>query len=150
MNKSWTTPIFDFANIWPHFSWTSTILKVSCMGTTYKKKPRAIDQQHPMDERTSMGICQVVNVSWTIYEQIMNTLWTRTSWTSGHIAPSISPCDCRPHLSVLLFSDICVLFPLPRAVFLSFVVSLFSFLVSHDPVGSWIIHEQFMNNLSTK
>ena len=60
---SWTTPIFDFSNIWSQLSWTSTIPKVECMGTTYIEQPRAFDQQHPMDEWTPKGICKFVYAS---------------------------------------------------------------------------------------
>ena len=78
----------------------------------------------------------------------MNKLWTRASW----IAPSISICDCRPYLSVLLLSDISVFF-----LCLKLFSSHSSFrcfpLRSAKPRlcwimnNAWAVHEQFMNKV---
>ena len=90
----------------------------------------------------------LTNNLWTVYEQFMNKLWTRASG----IAPSISICDCRPNLSVLLLSDISVFF-----LCLKLVSSHSSFrcfpLRSAKPRlcwimnNAWAVYEQFMNKV---
>ena len=147
MDNSWTTPTFDFANFWPHLSWTSTIPKVWCRGTLRKRNPRAIDQQHPMDEEISNEREWLMSNLWTIPEQIMSKLWTRISWTGDHIVPSIPICDCRPCL-LSCCSSISLYFSLvsSRCPFVRRPVVFVSDLVSHASVGLWSIHEQFMNS----
>ena len=125
MNNSRTTPIFDFANIWLHLSWTSTIPKVSCMGTTYNEN---LGQSTSNIQWTRAHPWEYAKV-WMIDQQSMNNLWTNYEQEPpGQVNISLLQFQFAIVAQIFLspaLRYLCI-FPLPQAVFLSFFVSLFS------------------------
>ena len=122
----------------------STVPKVWCTNHMQEKikgnRPATSNGRENIHRNLPKCEC-VTNKLWTLYKQIMNKSPLDRSFNFNL---RLSPKSFCP--SALRY--LC-LFLLPQAVFLSFVVSLFSSpvcLLSHASVGLWTMHEQFMNN----
>ena len=137
MNGLWT--VYEQQHLLQYVRWwrrhRGCIVAISWRGS-FATKQAVRQMKLPICSRSPKG-----NNLWTLYKQIMNKSPLDRSFNFN---VRLSPKSFCP--SALRY--LC-LFLLPQAVFLSFVVSLFSSpvcLLRHASVGLWAMHEQFMNS----